>query len=403
MHAHAWTDAARPPPPLNLGSDRPPDMPPRPATDYYAVLGVAQGCSQDDLKRAHRLHALKHHPDKGGDPDAFQAINEAYETLRDPAARRLYDARSHDARSHDARGAPASVPGSLLDMVQGVLGQIAGRQQAQMFETLQNPDLRLSVQVGLEDAWATEEVGVLVRRNRPCGGCAATGSRSGSVSPCPACAGRGVRSYVPFIAHRMNFHVCLDCQGSGRRVAREDACAACLGTCVVEEEEEVRVRIPPDVAQSGRLVLEGRGGCTQSPRLQPAHLVIDVSLNVRPPFSLHSDPASLCTAVRVSLAQALCGGCVSVPHPRGAPLALKLGRGLVVTPGSVFVAQGLGLPSAHHPSGRGSFRVAFLLEFPAELSEGSMALIQQALGYDGEADRLRFHSHLVEALEAPPP
>lgn len=70
--------------------------------DYYQTLGVGKTASQDDIKKAYRKLAAKHHPDRGGDTATFQSIAQAYDTLSDPNKRAQYDSPQHsfDPFSH---------------------------------------------------------------------------------------------------------------------------------------------------------------------------------------------------------------------------------------------------------------------------------------------------------------
>jgi DnaJ-class molecular chaperone len=365
----------------------------------YDVLGVDPGCSADDLRRAHRALALRLHPDKGGDSGQFQEVNAAYETLKDPASRRLYDA----GLGGDGWGGPAEQQQqqqrdvvSLAALVKDLLGKVAGKKQREMVEAAQNERLVVSHRMPLADAWSLTPQTVCGTRRIPCRACGAHGSVSGRAHACKTCDGQGVTTFVPFIVSKHNIRVCADCEGSGRAPPRADRCGTCLGSCAEEVAFEEAVDLDQGEGSLALVALvPGAGGLTGSSRMRPADLEVRFEIEPEPGLSL-GEGGRLHAMVRVTLAQALCGTRVRVAHPRGAPVLIKVSRGVVVRPGAQVDVRGLGMPLAG--GGRGPLVVTFGVEFPERMDRAQVDAIGRALGYDSEGEMMSFHTHLVDEL-----
>jgi len=173
------------------------------ARDYYEVLGVERGASDEELKKAYRKLALKHHPDRNqGDEAAgakFKEATEAYQALSDPEQRRLYDQFGHEGlRGRAAAGMSGMDPrevferifshGGLQDLFDGMFG--GGRSGPR-----QGSHLRVGLSIPMKEAFSGTERTISLHRHEPCDACAGSGARPWSASP-PA-SGRAERSVVP--------------------------------------------------------------------------------------------------------------------------------------------------------------------------------------------------------------
>src|SRR5690348_12207496 len=222
--------------------------------DYYEVLGVARNASDEDLKKAYRRCAMKHHPDRNpGDhaaEAAFKECKEAYEVLSEPAKRRAYDAHGHAAFEHGmGGGGPGAGPGfgDMGDIFGDIFGNIFGGGAAR--GPRRGADIGYVMELDLEEAVAGTEKRVEVPTLAPCEPCKGSGSEDGKVETCATCHGRGqVRMQRGIFTMQQP---CPHCGGRGQTIA--NPCTACHGAGRVEEEKVLKVKIPAGVDSGDRI------------------------------------------------------------------------------------------------------------------------------------------------------
>lgn len=371
--------------------------------DYYAILGLSADASLDDIKQAHRKLALKCHPDKGGTPEQFHDLNEAYEALRDPLQRAAYD-RMFSRHMDDENGSstrnfttpPHSFDASVfMSMISNVMGTIAGSKQNAFFANLKNEPVQVTVQITLAQACTLDECNVTFARSELCAGCKGKVSKSGKLYQCINCKGKGFTPLVPFIAHVNNIKPCVDCSCTGSTPPPHDCCTDCGGTGLIQKHVRIALDLTPEMIDQKHTVLQDVGGYTQYLSLKPADVSVTLSIQPHDDFSL--DGPDLVTSVTVSLAQALCGARVRIHHPKGSDVVLKLPRGHVLHPNQMHTIKRLGLPTCTRDTMNGDLKVYFDIEFPPTLSDSAIKLIEEALGYDGQKDSMAFHTHMIRS------
>jgi len=233
--------------------------------DLYIVLGVAQGASESEIKRAYRRLARRYHPDiNPGDHAAeerFREILEAYETLIDPARRSRYDAGHRTAPTpgrqaagfegfdFSTRGVDYSA--TFGDLFAEVLTERGGRAPAQQ----RGADLHMEMQVTFEEAISGIQRAIPVTRRENCRTCAGTGRTRVSTGPCHPCQGTGAVRSVR--GHMVFSRACTSCGGTGQQTPRP--CEPCAGTGQETRTERVMTRIPPGVADGDRLRIPSKG------------------------------------------------------------------------------------------------------------------------------------------------
>ncbi|MDZ4048269.1 MAG: DnaJ domain-containing protein, partial [Pseudoxanthomonas sp.] len=206
--------------------------------DYYEVLGVARDASEEDLKKAYRRCAMKHHPDRNpGDAAAeaaFKECKEAYEVLSDGAKRRAYDAHGHAAFEHGMGGGGPGGP-DMGDIFGDIFGNIFGGGGARAAR--RGADVGYVMELDLEEAVAGLEKRIEIPTLVACDPCKGTGSADGRVETCGTCGGRGnVRMQRGIFAMQQ---ACPACGGRGQTI--RNPCTDCHGAGRVEEEKVLSV------------------------------------------------------------------------------------------------------------------------------------------------------------------
>jgi molecular chaperone DnaJ len=368
------------------------------ARDYYEVLGVPRDASQEDIKRAFRTLARKHHPDANpGDPGAeerFKEINEAYSVLSDPEKRAAYDrfgtadpaagfgTGAGFGGGFDAGADPFGL-GDLFDMFMG--GAMGARARGPQ----RGADVEVEIAVDLREVLAGAERTLRYPRVERCDTCGGTGARPGSgPTVCRTCGGRGqvqtVRrtAFGQFVTSR----VCETCMGRGREV--RDPCPRCRGAGAVRRQVERVVRVPPGVEEGQRLRVAGEGDVGQEGG-PPGDLYVRVREAPHPEFVRRG--RDLESRLRVGLAEAALGTRKRVRTLEGEEeVHVPAGS----QPGQVIALKGRGLPGLRG-HGRGDLRLVVELEVPQRLNpQARQALMDYARAVGERVDDEGGHSLL---------
>jgi len=243
--------------------------------DYYEILGVARGASEDEIKKAYRKLAMKFHPDRNpGDTEAenkFKEAAEAYEVLQDPEKRRRYDQFGHDGlrgtnyrdfhNVNDIFSAFGDIFGSgfgggIFDEVFG--GGRGGRRRSGQGQP--GSDLRVRLALTLEEIATGVEKKLKIKKYRKCTTCGGSGAKSSSGrSTCPQCQGSGELRQVSrsMFGQFVNITTCPTCDGEGTII--EDPCQTCGGEGRTQGESTIKVNVPAGVSQDNYIPLRGQG------------------------------------------------------------------------------------------------------------------------------------------------
>ncbi len=280
--------------------------------DYYEVLGVARNAGDEELKKAYRRSAMKHHPDRNpGDKNAeavFKECKEAYEVLSDGGKRRMYDQHGHAAFEHGMGGGNAG-PGPGFNDVGDIFGDIfgnifgggGGRQAPR-----RGADVGYVMELDLEEAVAGIEKRIEIPTLAPCEPCKGSGSADGKVDTCSTCHGHGqVRMQRGMFQMQ---HACPHCGGTGKTIA--NPCQSCDGAGRVEEDKTLSVKIPAGVDNGDRIRLAGEGEAGPA-GVPPGDLYVEV--RVRPHDIFERDGDDLHCDVPIRISQAALGDTVRVP------------------------------------------------------------------------------------------
>lgn len=289
--------------------------------DYYEVLGVAKGASKDEIKKAYRKLALKHHPDRNPDDkeaeSKFKEASEAAEILLDDSKKSRYDQFGHagvDGQSGFGQGGfgQGADFGDLGDIFGDIFGDIlggGGRRGGgrRRYRGTPGNDLQMTLDVSFEEAAFGAEKTISLARFVECETCDGSGAKKGtSSSSCDMCQGMGeVRRQQGFFTVATT---CPKCQGSGQMI--KDPCGTCSGQGRKKKKVELAVKVPQGIDTNQRLKLSGEGDSgTQGAPDGDLYVVINVenhSIFERDGFNIH------CT-IPISFSQAALGDEIEVP------------------------------------------------------------------------------------------
>ncbi|HJU82884.1 MAG TPA: J domain-containing protein [Holophagaceae bacterium] len=305
--------------------------------DYYKILGVPKTASEEDIKKAYRKLARKHHPDLNpGDSEAearFKDLATANDVLSDPEKRRNYD-QYGDPAGPGAQPPPGyeSMEGfDLGDLFGHFGGGLGGR--AERHGPQRGEDLQRSVRLGFQDAFKGTRLSFQVNRSEPCLSCHGSGEASGRQQTCPTCQGKGkVGGGSGFFAFG---RTCPACHGRGTLAP---ACPDCRGAGRHPRTENVTIAIPPGVEDGARLRVAGKGEAGRRGG-GPGDLFLQIHVEADPRFERKGP--NLYVRLPVSFTEAALGAKVEVPTPDG-HATLKIPPG--VQSGQKLRVKGQGMP-----------------------------------------------------------
>ena len=237
--------------------------------DYYSVLGVQKGASDDELKKAFRKLAMEHHPDRGGSQEKFKEINEAYQILSDPQKRQTYDSYGSEAANQGFPGGGAGGFGGFggqgVNFDFGDLSEIfgdmfggggGGRQKRKR----RGGDIEMDLKLSFRESVFGVESAIELYKNEVCTDCGGTGGEKGKKEiDCFTCSGKGQRvtqTRTMFGTFQSAIE-CEPCRGRGKKP--EKACASCKGVGVKKQTKNVTIRIPQGVEDGEVLRVPGEG------------------------------------------------------------------------------------------------------------------------------------------------
>lgn len=362
--------------------------------DYYEILGVPHDADTDAVKRAYRQLALQYHPDRNPAPDAaekFKEATEAYEVLRDPEKRAIYDRYGEAGLKGAPAGAGFTGFSAFEEALKVFMRDFGGFGFEEIFggpvrrrgtagrRRQRGIDLRIRLNVTLDEVAKGREKTVRLQILDPCGACGGSGARAGGAPvTCPRCGGAGELRTVQrgMFAQVVRVTTCPQCHGEGRVIA--DPCPACKGEGRERVERTFTIEVPPGVESGDYMTLAGRGhvGPQGGPR-GDIFVVFEVEPDAR--FERHS--ADLVYDLPVSFSQAALGAALEVPTPYGSE-QVRVPAG--VETGHVIRVKGRGLPHVRG-GGRGDLLVRISVRTPQRLTRELRELFRRLAELEGPA------------------
>ncbi len=371
-------------------------------SDLYQTLGVQRTASPDDIKKAYRQLAVKHHPDRNkGDKSSeekFKEINHAYEILSDPEKRKLYDQFGEDGVKGNPFGAAGAGAGGFdFGDSFGDLGDIFGeffggggsRRRSGRSAGRQGGDLLVNIRLSFDEAYRGVKKDIRIARSGQCAKCNGSGAEAGTGrKTCPTCQGRGeVRVSHGFFQMAQP---CPSCQGQGSIV--EKPCKPCQGTGYTREEKELSVNIPAgiDTDQKIRVTGEGNAGSGGGPR---GDVYLAVQVADHPLF--HRDGNDIYLELPTTYTQLVLGATVDVPTMDGKG-DLKIPAG--TQPDTKMRLREKGFPSVQG-RGRGDQYVIVRLEVPRNISSKHKKTVEELRDFDAELKERPFLKDFTDKVK----
>jgi molecular chaperone DnaJ len=342
--------------------------------DYYEILGINRDASDEDIKKAYRKLAMKHHPDRNPDnpkaEDQFKEAKEAYEILSDTQKRAAYDQYGH--AGVEQQGGGAGGMGGFADAFSDIFGDIFGGGGARgggggRSNVYRGADLRYNLEVSLEDAARGSETRIRIPTMAECESCGGSGAKKGTEpKTCPTCGGHGqVRMQQGFFSIQQT---CPKCHGTGRYIP--DPCNTCHGAGRVKQHKTLSVKIPAGIDEGDRIRLTGEGepGVNGGP---PGDLYVQIHLKAHSVFQRDHD--DLHCEMPVSFATAALGGEIEIPTLDG---VARLKVPAETQTGKVFRLRGKGIKGVRSIA-HGDLLCHVVLETPANLTDRQKELLQE--------------------------
>lgn len=347
--------------------------------NYYDILGVSKTASAEELKKAYRKLAMKHHPDKNPNDKAaeekFKEISHAYDILSDEQKRAAYDRYGHDAFNQGGMGGASGGAGmggfdfssGFADIFEDLFGMGGGRGGQQSANT-RGADLRYNLSVTLEEAFKGKSETIKITTAASCDTCSGSGGANGSKPVnCTSCGGSGrVRATQGFFTVE---RTCTGCGGIGKTI--KDPCRTCAGSGRVRKEKTLSVNIPAGVEEGTRIRLSGegevgvRGGSS-------GDLYIFISVKQHPLFI--RDGADIHCNVPISMTAAALGGSIEVPTIDGSRVKVTIPEG--TQHGHQMRLRGKGM-SIIRAGNRGDMYIHTLVETPTHLNKRQKELLKE--------------------------
>ena len=362
--------------------------------DYYEVLGVKRGATDEEIKKAYRIHARKFHPDVNpGNKDAeekFKEVNEAFEVLKDPQKKAQYDQFGHAPFAGGAgagagqgfRGFGGGGGGAGFENFEDIFSSFGfgdifdvfggGRKRAgRRGGPVDGADLRYDLSITLEEAFNGAVKKINIPRFEKCSVCKGTGAKPGtSKKDCPKCDGRGEVQSVqrtPF-GQFVSIRTCDRCGGEGMIV--EAVCPECNGARRVQKTSTIDIKIPAGVSTGSHLRVEGMGEEGTNGGYS-GDLYVVLHVDAHPVFDRYENDIYAKTSISIS--QAIFGAEVEVPAIKG-KVKLRIPQG--TQSHTIFRIKGQGMPDVR-TGRRGDLLIRVVVKIPEKLSAKERDILKE--------------------------
>lgn len=348
--------------------------------DYYTILGVSKSASKDEIKKAFRKLAQKHHPDKGGDESVFKEASEAYSVLSDDKKRAEYDAYGRVFGGGAQGGGAGGFEG--FDFSQFTNGRGGAGFEFDMGDIFseffggsgrsggrRGRDISIDLEIDFKDSIYGTDRTVLLSKYSECNVCDGTGAKKGTeVIECATCGGNGKihETKQSFLGSISTTRVCEKCRGTGK--THKEDCGECAGEGVRKQEEEIKIMVPTGINDGEMIRLSGKGEAT--PGGVPGDLYVKV--HVKSHSTIRREGNDLVTDLTVKLTDALLGGSYTV-ETIDDPITVKIPAG--IASGEILRVRNKGVMI--DDSRRGDLLIRVHITLPSKLSKKAKKAVEE--------------------------
>ncbi len=361
--------------------------------DYYEVLGLSKGASEDEIKKAYRRKAKETHPDlHPGDKEAearFKEVNEAYEVLSDSDKKARYDQFGHAGVDPNFGGGGGFDGGFDFGDLGDIFGSFfgggfGGGRRSNPNAPQRGESIRISLTIDFEEAAFGCEKAVTIERAEACPTCQGSGCASGTTpETCSKCRGTGtvqVRRQTPMGVFATS-SACPDCGGKGRIIRQP--CKDCRGSGFVRKRKTIQASVPAGIDNGQTISIRGQGSAGKNGG--PAGDLL-ITIAVRPHELFRREGTSVLCETPITFAQAVLGAELEIPTIDG-KVKYDLPEG--TQSGSTFRLKGKGIPSLNG-RGRGDQYVTVYIETPRNLNHEQKEALKkfaETMGDDNYQER----------------
>lgn len=356
--------------------------------DYYEILGVTKGASQDEIKKAFHKLAHKYHPDKGGDEKRFKEINEAYQVLSDAQKRQQYDqfgAGFAEMPGAGQKGQNWDFNWSWQNQNQDIdfedLGDVfenlfsfggGGGRRAAKKDIHKGKNIQIDIEISLEDTLRQTHRKITLAKQILCHRCHGKGAEPGTkINECVMCRGQGQVQQVKrtILGSYTTFTVCPECHGDGTKP--EKSCNVCKGEGRVKGEETIDITIPAGIDNNQAIEIEGKGDAGKRGG-KAGDLYVRIFVKEHPVFERKEDDLYVTQEIKYS--SAALGDEIETPTLEGTNILLMVPQG--TESGKILRISGKGIP--HYGGyGRGNMYVELIIKTPKKISKEQKRALDQ--------------------------
>ena len=324
--------------------------------NYYTVLGIDTNASIEDIRKAYKKLAIKHHPDKGGDIDTFREISNAYETLSNPETRRAYHIQNnHHHNQHNQHSHFHHMDifnrffNSQFDGFESVFFNNIHIQKEKVNEQPKHnkcPDLHCNVQISLEDVYHGKNIKLILNVEKLCDDCIGVGYTKSTFINCGQC--NGIGNYTNKV--QINQHVfiettntCVKCNGKGNILDTKYLCKTCNGCGIMPKNIIQEINIPP-LIQNNKIIKINNGGIEKI-GFRPGDIIVHIiTIDENDTFT-RLENNDLFMKKEITLSEALCGVDFNITHLSGK--VIKIISDDIIKPGDIKKIIGKGMDKTH--------------------------------------------------------
>ena len=362
--------------------------------DYYEVLGVSKGASEDEIKKAYRVLAKKYHPDMNpGDKEAeakFKEANEAYAVLSDSEKRAKYDQFGHAAFDPSMGGGGSGFGGfggfgggdfDFGDIFSSFFGGGGGSSRSSRNMPIEGDDVMARITISFDEAVFGCKKEISFARIEACPDCGASGAAKGTKpETCETCHGTGrvTVQQQTILGYMQTQRACSSCRGTGKII--KTPCKNCNGKGYIKVNKKIEVSIPAGIDSMQRIILRGQGSAGRNGGAA-GDLIIEVRVNEHPLFTRERN--NIYCEIPISFSEAALGAEIDIPVLGGKTEKYTVPEGTQT--GTSFTVKGKGVPDINSKR-KGDLIITVLVETPKNLTSEQKKLLTEFSKSLGESN-----------------